>query len=321
MDLSSLTKRLKAEGEIPSGTFVAPTFSLELQPGFVAAARMNPSKHHVQSVGVKELPEGVLVASPNRANLANGAAIRQAIAEVCERVGNGGGRIGLLIPDVSTRVALLQFEDLPDNRRQADALVRWKMREYLPYAPEEARLAYQILIRQPKQIELLAIAVRNSVLAEFEGALSGVSRGGPALILPSTVALLPLLPENDGGQLLLHLCPGSLTTVVMASNTVRYWRTRQLSGDEAAIGEEVGREAARVLATCQDNLSVQVENVWYCARPPASGELDETLANALGRKLFDLPVKGLPPGGLPSGQDEVYERFGFPFAGLLANVN
>ena len=155
---------------------------------------MNPAKHHVQSVGVKELPEGILVASPNKANLPNGAAVRQAM-EACERVGNGGGRIGLLIPDVSARVALLQFEDLPDNRRQADALVRWKMREYLPYAPEEARLAYQILTRQPNQIELLAIAVRNSVLAEFEGALTGVSRGGAALILPSTVALLPLLPE------------------------------------------------------------------------------------------------------------------------------
>jgi hypothetical protein len=195
------------------------------------------------------------------------------------------------------------------------------MREYLPYAPEEARLTYQILSKQQNQVEMLAIAVRTSVLAEFEGVLEGVSRGGPTLILPSTVALLPLLPENEGGQLLLHLCPGSLTTVVMASNTVRYWRTRQLSGDAAMIGEEVGREATRVLATCQDNLSVQVENVWYCARPPASGELDETLANALGRKLFDLPVKGLPPGGLPSGQDNVYERYGFPFAGLLANLN
>jgi hypothetical protein len=257
--------------------------------------------------------------SPNKANFPNGAAVRQAVSEVCERVGNGGGRMGLLLPDVSARVALLQFETLPDNRRDAEALVRWKMREYLPYPPEEARLSYQILGKPADQLELLAVAVRSSVLAEFEAAIEGIDRGGPALILPSTVALLPLLPEDAGGQFLVHLCPGSLTAVVMASNTVRYWRTRQLVGDAASISEEVGREAARVLATCQDNLGVQVENVWYCARPPAAGELEAALERALGRTLSSLPIKSLPTGGLPSGQGEIFEKFGVPFAGLLAN--
>ncbi len=319
MNLSNLTKRLRVDNQTYSGAFVAPTFGIEFQSGFIAAARMNSAKHEVLSVAVRELPDGVLAPSPNKANLPNPGAIRQAITEVCERVGNVGGRMGLLLPDVSARVALLQFETLPDNRRDADALVRWKMREYLPYPPEEARLSYQVLGKQANQLELLAVAVRGSVLSEFEAAIEGIDRGGPALILPSTVALLPLLPEDSGGQFLVHLCPGSLTAVVMASNTVRYWRTRQLIGDAASITEEVGREAARVLATCQDNLGVQVENVWYCARPPAAGELAAALQTALGRKLSALPIKSLPTAGLPSGQGEVFEKFGLPFAGLLAN--
>ncbi len=319
MNWANLTKRLQIEGQTFTGSFVPASLGLELQPGFVAAARMSTSKHQVQSVGVRELPAGVLVPSPNKANLPNGSTIRKAISDVCERVGIGGGRLGLLIPDVSARVALLQFETLPDSRRDAEALIRWKMREYLPYPPEEARLTFQVVGKQPNQIELLAVAVRGSVLAEFEAALEGIGRGRPALVLPSTVALLPLLPEDAGGQLLLHLCPGSLTAVVMASNTVRYWRTRQLAGDSETSSDEVGREAARVLATCQDNLGVHVENVWYCARPPAEPGVEEVLAKALGRELSTLPVKCLPPGGLPSGQGEVFNRFGMPFAGLLAN--
>ena len=84
--------------------------------------------------------------------------------------------------------------------------------------------------------------------------------------------------------------------------------------------DEVAREAARVLATCQDNLGVQVQNVWYCARPPAALEVEEALAKALGRDLRQLPSNVIPLGGLPSGQREAFEKFGMPFAGLVANL-
>jgi hypothetical protein len=132
---------------------------------------------------------------------------------------------------------------------------------------------------------------------------------------------LPLLPEDAGGQLLLHLCPGALTAVVMDSNRIRYWRTRQLVGDAASNAEEVGREAARVLATCQDNLSVHVENVWYCARPLADPEVESALAAALGRELCPLQSSSAPAAGLPSGQREAFDQFGIPFAGLMANLS
>ena len=164
------------------------------------------------------------------------------------------------------------------------------------------------------------MAVRGTVLAEYEALLEGINRGAPTLVLPATVALLPLLPEEAGGQLLLHLCPGALTAVVMASNRVRYWRTRSLEGGAASNAEEVGREAARVLATCQDNLNVQVQNVWFCARPPAESAVEEALAKALDRELCVLPASFVPAAGLPSGQRDAFDHFGMPFAGLVANL-
>jgi hypothetical protein len=141
------------------------------------------------------------------------------------------------------------------------------------------------------------------------------------LVLPATVALLPLLPEEAGGQLLLHLCPGALTAVVMASNRVRYWRTRPLEGEAVYNLEEVAREAARVLATCQDNLSVQVQNVWFCSRPPAGSKVEEALAKALSRELRPLLANSVSATGLPSGQREALVGFGMPFAGLMANLS
>ncbi len=320
MDWKSWKKRLGLDGHIHTGRFVAPTFALDLEPGFVAAARLNSSKRQVQSFVMAELPAGVLAPSANKSNVTDSAALRRTVAEVSARVGNGGGKLGLLIPDVAARVALLQFETLPEDHGEAETLVLWRMREFLPYAPEEARLSYQVLAKQAGAVEVLAVAVRGSVLAEYEAAMEGIN-GRPALVLPASMALLPLLPDEEGGQLLLHLCPGALTVLVMASNRVRYWRTRPLEGNAASNAEEVGREAARVLATCQDNLSIQVQNVWFCARPPAEQEVEVTLSKALGAPLRRLLAHHIPPAGLPSGQQEFFDHFGMPFAGLVANLS
>lgn len=322
MTWATWKKRLNLDWRTHTGHFVAPNFALDLEPGFVAAARLNPSKGLVQSVALSELPAGLLAPSPNRSNVTDTALLRRTIDELSKRLGNSGGRIGLLLPDVAVRVALLQFETLPENRRQAENLVLWKMREYLPYPPEEARLSFQVVGKQPDSMEVLGVAVRLSVLAEYEAALEGIN-GGPALVLPATVALLPLLPEDAAGQLLLHLCPGALTAVVVAANRLRYWRTRALEADAASNLEEVGREAARLVATCQDNLAVQVQNVWYCGRTPADRlpEVQLALQQTLGRELRTLPGDFFPPTGLPAGQRQTFDQIGMPFAGLVANLN
>jgi hypothetical protein len=322
MNWSSLKKRFSVGTHIRAGPFVAPNFALDVDPGFVAAARLSPSKRLVQSVGVRGLPAGVLEPSANKSNVTDSTTLRRTIAEVCERVGNGGGKLGLLIPDVAARVALLQFEALPDNRQEAETLVLWRMREFLPYPPDEARMSFQVLAKQPGAVEVLGVAVRGSVLAEYEAAMAGIN-GGPALVLPASVALLPLLPEDEGGQLLLHLCLGSLTAVVVASNQMRYWRTRPLEGDPQRNLEEVAREVTRVLATCQDNLNVKVQNVWYCERTPADAKpkVESALLQVLDRELRPLMADAVLRPGLPTEQRVAFDHFGMPFAGLVANLS
>jgi hypothetical protein len=256
---------------------------------------------------------------PSRPNLAKPEAVRRAIGEVLETVGNGSGRLGILLPDPSVRVAILHFETLPDRREEAEALVRWKMGGILSFPPEEARVSYQLLSRGDQSVELLAMALRNSVVAEYEAAFEDVS-AGPALVLPATAALLPLLPAaSQASQVLVHVCSGSVTTVVTVGEGISFWRNRLLERHPARGDGEVVREIARVVATCRDHLKSEIENLWIYIRPPAGRSLDKEIGEATGRRVQLLTSSASHAATLAPAEKQILEGFGMTFAGLLEN--
>ncbi len=318
-DLKNWKTRLRVGNRVRRAPFQIPTLALEMQPGFVAGARLNADTRCVERVGVRELEAGALNPSPNKPNVTNGVALRRTVGEVAGLFGNASERLGVLIPDLTARAVLLEFDALPENRQDAEALTYWRLREFLPFNPDEAHVCYQVLSKQPGSVEILAMALQGSVQAEYEAALEGVN-GRPVLVLPASVALLPLLPEDSSAQLLLHLCPGSLTAVAVELNRVRYWRTRELENGGKGGPEEVAREAKRVLATCQDHLKLAVQQVWFCARPPELADMKNVLAKTLGRELRSLPGALTPSETTPAGEGEAWQHFGTPFAGLVANL-
>jgi len=321
MNWENLKERLRGGGQGSFAPFVLPNVVLEVEPDFVAGARLDGSSRQIQRMGVHEVEAGALVPLANRPNMANEPAVRRAVNEVVEKIGNGSGRLGLLVPDAAVRVGTLVFETLPGDHREAEALVRWKMRETLAYPPEEARVSFQVLARKSNSVELLALAMRSSVLAEYEAALEGVN-GGASLTLPATMALLPLLPDDaGGGQLLVHVCSGSVTTVAVAEDRVRFWRQRSLGRATAEeTSQEVAREVARVLATCSDHLQVEISRVWTCARPPGAPRLLAELGRVLGREVLPLEGGPAPATTLPEPERELFARYGMTFSGLVANA-
>jgi hypothetical protein len=258
---------------------------------------------------------------PSRPNLVKQEVVRRAIGEVLETLGNGRGRLGILLPDPSVRVAILRFETLPDHRDEAEELVRWKMGGILPFPPEEARVSCQLLSKGDQSVELLAMALRNSVVAEYEAVFETLS-AGPALVLPATAALLPLLPSgSQGSHVLVHVCSGSVTTVVMVGDTIGFWRNRLLQRHTEEGEGEVVREIARVVATCRDHLKTEIEDLFIYVRPPASLSLDKEIGEAAGRRAQLLTCTASHAVTLPPAEKKIWESFGMTFAGLLENHN
>ncbi|MGO9271140.1 MAG: hypothetical protein ACLQOO_12945 [Terriglobia bacterium] len=321
MDWKGLKKRFTTTGSTRTAPFTLPSVLLEIQPDFIAGTRLAAVKHQreVRRIHVAALPPQAVSPHAGHTNVTNPDAVREAATAVMSALGNGSDRFGLLLSDAATRVGVLAFESLPDDHGDAEDLVRWKLGEGLPFPAEEARIHYQVLLNQPGHVEVLAVAGRDTVLGQYESVL-GPARGIPALVLPATMALLPLMPErNDAGQLLLHLCCRWVTAVVVLGSRVCFWRTREVRPGDADMVADVATEAARVLAGARDHMQVEMGHVWLCARPMAPAGLEGALALATGCQVKELaPAADL--GSLLAGEERLdFERYGAVAAGLASN--
>lgn len=313
-----LRQMLEPKVEHPTASFSVPPVIFELQRDFVLGSRLGGSgrgARRVAAVAARSLEDAALEPHLHHANVANMDSVRAAVSGVAAVVANGANRFGLIVPDAAVRVAVFKFETLPESVREAEALVLWRMRSGLPFPTQEARITYQVLSRDESGVEVLAVAGRHTVLTEYESTLEPVN-GGPALVLPATACLLPLVPEEIFGQLLVHLCSGSMTSVLVAGRRLGLWRTREV-GKVGELGAEVAAEAARTMASAVDHLGVSVERVWLCVRPPTQEDLFAALSRATSCEVRPLEISEPLGAALSPEARLTYLHFGAPLAGLV----
>lgn len=294
-----------------------PASLIEVAPRFVLAARLQPGPDAgLRRLAVKGLDSGVISPSPAQKNVVKVEALASAVLDAATAVGNSGGRAALLLPDGSVRVTVLDFETLPAKKKDRDELVRWKMKESLGFPVSEARISYQETFRAQGKAEVLAIAVHEDALAQYEAALEPV-RGAPFLVWPATLALLPLLPvSEEGAQLLTHICSGWITHVVVENERIRFWRSRELGRDPAS---EAAAEAARAAASARDRMGLAIAKAWFCARPFLADGTKEALSQALGMAVSDLALNPAFEAGLKLDEKPLYAMFAAPAAGMIMN--
>jgi len=321
MSWSSVKSWLSSSAEEKTADFALPATVIEIEPGFVAGARFDRAGRRAKNVrrmAVREFAPAAVQISFNRPNVGDSEEVAKAVEAVQAAVGNSGGGAGLLVPDGAVRTMILGFEKLPDNREEADTLVRWRLRDRVPPPLEEIRVSYQEMGRGPEGVELLVVAARSSVLADYVGTL-GSKSSPPALVLPSTVALLPLIAsDGEGSDLLVHIATGWVTMVALAEERVILWRSRPAQDD---LLTDLSSEARRAAASVRDRQNLEVRRLWICERPSASSPLAEELGKALSVEARALRPPEREADRLSEPEKVVFQQYGAPVSGLLSNLS
>ncbi len=278
-----------------------PTLACEFLPDAVAVARWSVGAAFPERIAVRPLPPNALRPSPVRENLAQPKDVSLAVASALEEVAAGGRRrgreIALLLPDLSARLSVLQFDDLPATPEEILPLLKFRLKKSVPFDVEEAAISYQL-----DGTEALVALAPQAVVRQYESIFEDLGYY-PGLVTLSTLAGLGLVEPSGvaegSGIMLLRDGGGLLTIAVCQRGRLRMIRSSELAAegqsDTAPTVEEVFRDVYASALYFQDTYGAQIERVLVTGLGEEAGPLASMMEAELGVKPRPLVVPARAP--------------------------
>ena len=238
-----------------------PHVACEISADAVVAARASQHGAQLDVYTAKDLPEGAVAPDLTQANVLRGDALRYAIKSALEEVAGRSRDVVVIIPDAAIRVALLDFENLPENREEAEAVVRFRLKKSLPFDVEKARVSYQV---QPgnsgKDLKVIAAVALASVLDEYEAAFRD-SGYAPGVLLPSMLAALGAV-DAARPTLVVKVDPFTTSIAILEKQQLLLFRTLENARGLNVTGEQLAEDVYPSVVFFQDTYKLDVERVF-----------------------------------------------------------
>lgn len=250
----------------------------------IIAARFDRGRSNPQLVTARQyrLETGTFVSGPVTPILSR----RDSLLETARRIATDtskGGKVSVLLPDSWFRINILEFPSLPENRSEAQEMIRWSLKRTLPIKPEEMRLGYEILQKSP-QTKVLAVAALEKTLAEIEtvfleAGLEIILIEPEGINLWNAVAVRETATLND--RIFFYVRKTDFTTILFRGNAPLFIRSRNLSG-ERTLSQELRLSASYL----RSNIEPGTIDACYVA----GNRLDRSLLEEIASE-FAAPVK------------------------------
>ena len=185
--------------------------------------------------------------------------IRKALDAVALR----GRDVTLVVPDAAARVLLLDFDELPGKLSEALPIVRFRLKKLVPFDSDDAAVSFQVMSSTRGLVRVLAVAMPREVLAEYEGI---VREAGfePSAVLPSTLAALAALSQNEAATLIINVGDHTVTTAITRGGILLLHRSVELGDPDIApdvASSELAQAVSVATAYFEDTLLAQPERL------------------------------------------------------------
>jgi type IV pilus assembly protein PilM len=237
---------------LPKTLGTRPRLAVELRAEGVVAAKAEDAAALLTAVAQSPQGDGAMSAGLKSANVADPTirvtgAIRETLDTVSGRSGDRGRDVTIVVPDAAVRVLLLEFDELPSKAAEALPVIRFRLKKLLPFDADTAAVSYQVMASDRGMVRVLAVAMPREILDEYENMIltAGYASGA---VLPSTLAALGCLDEQEAPALVVNCNRGSVTTAIVRGGVLMLHRTVEMAGEAIAdAGRSVGvLDAARV---------------------------------------------------------------------------
>jgi len=196
------------------------------------------------------------------------------------------------------RVVLLDFETLPENREEADSVVRFRLRKSLPFDVDKSKLSYQVQTTGAG-VRLVAAVALNSVIDDYEAAFleAGFS---PGVVLPSMLAALGGAPA-DRPTLVVKVDANTTSIAILDSQQLLLFRTLENTRGMSIGGEQLAEDVYPSVVFFQDTYNTSIQQIFLAGIADVS-EAEPALHSQTGARVNEL-VKasqlGLGGGAIP----------------------
>lgn len=246
----------------------------------LARGRKDPQ---VQQAKAFRLPEGTFTPAVVTPELANEAALAEALRRVKLEAGRIG-KVSVLLPDGWFRMNIFELQSLPDRPDEADAMIRWSLKRTMPIDPATLRLAYEVIARAGGHPRVLVISALEKTLAAiekvFEAAGIEVVLIEPVgLNIWNAVAIREQATTRD--RIFFYIRDGDFTTAVFRGPQPLFIRSRNLN-EQRTLQQEIRLSASYLRDTLQTDA---IEQCYV-----SGNRVDEALAAEIGGQ-FGAPVR------------------------------
>jgi len=231
----------------------------EIAADRVIAARAAESRQVLELCSTSELAPGCVVPELTEANLRQPDAVISALRETVGNVGARSRDLIVVLPDAAVRVALLDFETLPDRHDEAESVVRFRLRKSLPFDVDKAKVSYQAQTANGA-VRVVAAVALNSVVQEYE---TVIREAGfvPGVVLPSMLAALGGAPA-DRGTLVVKVDSRTTSIAILDQQQLLLFRTIENARGVTISGEQLAEDVYPSVVFFQDTYGTNIEQIF-----------------------------------------------------------
>jgi type IV pilus assembly protein PilM len=235
-----------------------PQLACEITQDRIIAARVTNDGTALDSFTSRAMAVGAVVPRLADDNVENAEALRQAISDALTTVGTRSKEVAVILPDAAVRIALLEFDTLPEKKDEAAGVIRFRLKKALPFDVDKAAISYDV-VRSDGKVRVLVAVVLARVLAEYEQIFRDLGLT-PGVVVPSSLAALGNVDSGDP-VMVIKSDANTTTLAIVGNGQLLLFRTLDNPGGVPPSGEILVEDVHASLVFFQDTYNMTVNRI------------------------------------------------------------
>ncbi len=264
-----------------------PAMAFEISEAGIAVARIG----HKTELEWQPLKPGTLSVSPLKENVIDPDEFMGTVRSLANTQTTRKRKdVALILPDYSTRIAVLDFDNFPSDAKEQSSLVRFRLKRSVPFDVESAALSYWVQPGPDHKVDVLVVLTPLEIIARYEAPFRAAGMN-PGLVTTSSMAALELAPDT-GLHVVAKLSGHVLTVLVRDKSVIKLVRCLELSSSQL---DEVAAVLLPTFVYIEDNLGARAEGLLLCGFGERTAEAQQRFAGELQLEVEPLrSALGMP---------------------------